>query len=59
MFQGTRYKIIMVENCKNIVEGMNEDRDEALCMTGYLKTFNGNIISNQMSKDRRPKKSKK
>ena len=28
-------------------------------MAGDVKTFNGKTISNQMSKDRRPKKSKK
>ena len=44
LFQETRYKIIMVENCKNIIEGMNEDRYETLHMTGYVKTFSGKTI---------------
>ena len=30
-FQEIRDKTMMVENCKNIIEGINEDHDETLC----------------------------
>ena len=34
-----------MENCQNIIEGMNEDHYEALHMTEYVKTINGKTIS--------------
>ena len=44
-FQEIRYKTTMLKNCKNIIEGVNEDHDEALYITVYVKTFNGKTIS--------------
>ena len=62
-FQEIRHKTITVENCKNNIAAMNGDHDEVLCMTVYVKTFNGQTISTQMWQktggQKNPERSKK
>ena len=44
-FEEIRYRTITMEHCKNIVTGMNEDQDEVLKMTVYVRTFTGKTSS--------------
>ena len=57
-FEEIRYKTITVENCKNIIAGMNGDLDEVLNMTVHVRTFNGKTISIKCGRRQEAKKIK-